>query len=158
MRRWSAIFAENCLRLLGISVLRDGNILRLGERSLEVAEACSGMRLLTGFIALGVIFAYLSARPLWERLILLCSTRPIAVFVNAVRVAVMGVAAHHGIEFLVEEGTPHASTSVVLFGVAAAILWCEYYLLSHLFVKPAGEAQAEPDGDGPDKGPAQQIG
>lgn len=60
------------------------------EPALDVAEACSGMRLLMAFLALGVAMAYLHERPWWQRLILLASTVPIAIFCNIVRVTVTG--------------------------------------------------------------------
>ena len=60
------------------------------EPSLDVAEACSGMRLLMAFMALGVAMAYLHYRPIWQRLILLVSTLPIAIFCNIVRVCITG--------------------------------------------------------------------
>jgi exosortase len=58
---------------------------------LDVAEACSGMRLLMAFVALGVAMAYLHDRPVWQRLVLLISTMPIAVLCNVVRVTVTGL-------------------------------------------------------------------
>ncbi|MBC8481528.1 MAG: exosortase/archaeosortase family protein [Planctomycetes bacterium] len=60
------------------------------EPALNVAEACSGMRLLMAFLALGVAMAYLHYRPLWQRLVLLASTVPIAILCNVVRVTVTG--------------------------------------------------------------------
>ena len=60
------------------------------EPALDVAEACSGMRLLMAFLALGVAMAYLHYRPMWQRLILLASTIPIAIFSNVVRVTITG--------------------------------------------------------------------
>lgn len=58
--------------------------------ALNVAEACSGMRLLMAFLALGVAMAYLHYRPIWQRAILLACTMPIAIFCNIVRVTVTG--------------------------------------------------------------------
>lgn len=58
---------------------------------LNVAEACSGMRLLQAFLALGVAMAYLEYRPIIHRLVLLCSTIPIAIFCNMLRVLVTGL-------------------------------------------------------------------
>lgn len=58
------------------------------EPGLDVAEACSGMRLLMAFLALGVAMAYLHYRPAWQRLVLLASTIPIALMCNVVRVVV----------------------------------------------------------------------
>ena len=60
------------------------------EPALNVAEACSGMRLLMAFLALGVAMAYLHYRPIWQRIILLISTIPIAILCNIVRVTVTG--------------------------------------------------------------------
>jgi len=57
---------------------------------LNVAEACSGMRLLMAFLALGVAMAYLHYRPAWQRIILLASTIPIAILCNIVRVTITG--------------------------------------------------------------------
>ncbi len=57
---------------------------------LNVAEACSGMRLLMAFLALGVAMAYLHYRPIWQRFILLASTIPIAILCNIVRVTTTG--------------------------------------------------------------------
>jgi exosortase len=70
-----------------IEVIYEGRQL---DPSLNVAEACSGMRLLMAFLALGVIMAYLHERPLRQRLVLLVSTIPIAIFCNIVRVTVTG--------------------------------------------------------------------
>jgi exosortase len=58
---------------------------------LNVAEACSGMRLLMAFFALGVAMAYLHYRPWWQRVVLLVSTVPIAILCNMVRVTVTGL-------------------------------------------------------------------
>lgn len=60
------------------------------EPPLNVAEACSGMRLLMAFLALGVAMAYIHYRPIWQRIILLASTIPIAIVCNIVRVTVTG--------------------------------------------------------------------
>jgi exosortase len=60
------------------------------EPGLDVAEACSGMRLLMAFLALGVAMAYLHYRPAWQRLVLLASTVPIAILCNIVRVTTTG--------------------------------------------------------------------
>ncbi|PKL50235.1 MAG: hypothetical protein CVV39_01750 [Planctomycetes bacterium HGW-Planctomycetes-1] len=60
------------------------------EPGLDVAEACSGMRLLMAFLALGVAMAYLHYRPIWQRLVLLASTVPIALLCNIARVTTTG--------------------------------------------------------------------
>jgi len=141
LRRFATIVSTTVIQGVGIPALREGNIIRLPSRTLEVAEACSGMRLLTGFIALGVAFAYLSRRPLWERALLVVSTIPIAILANAMRVTATAFLAHWGFNSLVD-GPPHAAASLVLFAFAAVALWVEYYVFSHLFV-PEGEAEED---------------
>jgi exosortase len=134
LRRFAAVVGTFVLSGLGIPVLREGNTIVLARRTLEVAEACSGMRFLTGFIALGVAFAYLCRRPLWERLVLVASSVPIAVLANAARVTAIALLAHWGHDSFVD-GPPHSATALVLFAFAAALLGLEYYVLSHLFIE-----------------------
>jgi exosortase len=76
---------EATLRGVVIDVIYRGQPL---EPSLQVAEACSGMRLLMAFVALGVAMAYLHWRPIWQRCILLLSTFPIAILCNVIRVII----------------------------------------------------------------------
>jgi exosortase len=97
MRQWAATVASGLLNLIPdleatangvvIDVFYKGQSL---EPALDVAEACSGMRLLLAFLALGVAMAYLHERPLWQRLVLVASTVPIAVLCNIVRVTITG--------------------------------------------------------------------
>ncbi|MHC4616618.1 MAG: exosortase/archaeosortase family protein [Planctomycetota bacterium] len=97
MRQWAASAATFLLNLVsGMEATASGvviDVIYKGQRlepSLNVAEACSGMRLLMAFVALGVAMAYLHYRPLWQRIVLLVSTIPIAIFCNMVRVTVTG--------------------------------------------------------------------
>ncbi len=97
MREVAAAVATALLNLVdGIQATASGVVIdvvykgvRL-EPALDVAEACSGMRLLMAFLALGVAMAYLHYRPVWQRMILLCSTIPIAVLSNVIRVTITG--------------------------------------------------------------------
>ncbi len=97
MRYLAAKVAAALLNLVGqMEAAASGvviNVIYKGQRlepPLNVAEACSGMRLLMAFLALGVAMAYLHYRPIWQRLVLLASTIPIAILCNIVRVTVTG--------------------------------------------------------------------
>ncbi|MHC4640604.1 MAG: exosortase/archaeosortase family protein [Planctomycetota bacterium] len=96
MRHLAAEIAATLLNLLsGLEATANGVIIDVIYRNqhlepLNVAEACSGMRLLMAFLALGVAMAYLHYRPTWQRIILLASTIPIAILCNIVRVTVTG--------------------------------------------------------------------
>jgi len=97
MRELAAKFAGVLLNIVnGLEASVHGVVIdvvykgRQLEPSLDVAEACSGMRLLMAFLALGVAMAYLHYRPIWQRVILLLSTIPIAIICNIVRVTITG--------------------------------------------------------------------
>jgi exosortase len=83
--------SSNGLELLGIPVLREGNVLVLPRYSLEVVEACSGIRSLMSLIALAVAYGYFAERRLWARIFLVTLMLPIAVSSNALRVVGAGV-------------------------------------------------------------------
>ena len=79
------------LQLLGVPVLRQGNILDLGVRQLQIVKACSGLRYILPLLALGVIFSYFFQRRLWKAGILLVSLVPVAIVANALRVTGMAL-------------------------------------------------------------------
>ncbi len=127
-------FAVNILYLLEIPALREGNIIHLANTQLFVAEACSGLRSLTALITLGVIFAYFFRKSTAERVIIVLSAIPIAILVNAFRVALTGVLTHH----LGEEaasGWIHQTEGLFTFGIAFLLLLLEAWLLSLLWPK-----------------------
>lgn len=71
-----------------LSFMRDGIWV---NEALNVAEACSGLRMLAAFVALGVAVAFLADRQGWQRIIMVTLTIPIAVMVNVGRVTVLGL-------------------------------------------------------------------
>lgn len=85
------------LNMVGLPTDLSGNVLAItrGDGSiipLEVAKACSGMRTVVAFYALGTAVAFLSCRLWWQRVALLLLAGPIAIFINVLRVASLGVA------------------------------------------------------------------
>jgi len=108
---------------------------------LNVEEACSGMRLMMAFVTLGVAMAYLGDRPLWQRVIMVASCLPIAVLCNAVRVTITGLLTITGhAEYA--QGTPHQLLGMVMLLIALGCFSLIGYVLSHLFVEAADEADA----------------
>ena len=79
------------MRLFGISVFLEGNVIDLGTYKLQVAEACSGLRYLFPLMTLGVIVAYLFRGRTWMRWCLFLSTIPITVLMNSLRIGVIGI-------------------------------------------------------------------
>jgi len=78
--------ASSLLQLIGVPVLRDGNVIQLPAMPLEVAEACSGIRSLMSLFTVAVIYGYFLERQSWRRTVLALSAVPIAVAANVVRI------------------------------------------------------------------------
>jgi exosortase len=83
--------AEIMLGLLSVPVYRDGNLLTLPSATLQVAEACSGLRSAVSLGGVGVLLAWATEPTFARRGLLVALTLPIAVFMNGLRVAATGV-------------------------------------------------------------------
>jgi exosortase len=87
--------ASTVMSATGVPVLCEGNRMTLpGGAQLFVAEACSGMRQLTGFLALTTAVAYLTPRPRWYRTTIVLAALPIALTANVARVVLTGYIMH----------------------------------------------------------------
>lgn len=84
------------LALCGVPVLRQGNILQLPSMTLEVAEACSGIRSLMSLFTLAVFYGFFFESSRWRRVGLVLATLPIAIAANAVRILVTGLGVQYG--------------------------------------------------------------
>ena len=84
---------ETAIRLAGIPVLREGNVLQLPSTSLEVVEACSGIRSLVSLVMVAVVLGYFAERRIGARVVIALSAVPIAILANALRVAGTGLTA-----------------------------------------------------------------
>jgi exosortase len=112
---------ESALELSNIPVLREGNVLILANTTLEVAEACSGIRSLVSLITLAIVFGYFSDPRPWVRTLIAVSAVPIAVVTNGARVAGTGIAAsHYGAA--AAEGFIHEFAGWLVFVAAFALL------------------------------------
>jgi exosortase len=112
---------ETVISFAGVPVLREGNILVLASTSLEVAEACSGIRSLMSLVTLAVVAAYFRGGTLAGGLALVALAPPIAVVANAARVAGTGIAAHL-VGPQAAEGFFHTFSGWLVFLVALALL------------------------------------
>jgi len=109
------------LVFFGYPVLREGNIIMLPNITLEVADACSGLRSLMSLIALSVAFAFLTQRGIWKKWVLIVSALPVAVITNILRVFGTGILAkHYG--SVAAEGFFHEFAGFMVFFVAMVIM------------------------------------
>ena len=105
------------------------------ETALDVAEACSGMRLLMAFLALGVAMAYLHERPMWQKIVLLLSTIPIAIVCNIVRVTVTAFI-HIFIGAQYAQGIYHDTLGLLMLPLAFGLYWAIAWFMEQLFIDP----------------------
>jgi exosortase len=115
---------------------------------LNVVEACSGMRLLMAFMALGVATAYLEDRPIWQRVVLVLLGIPVAIVCNVVRVSITGVM------YVLDkpqlgQGFMHDFTGILMLVPAFAMLWAVGWVLQGLFI--------EEDDDAPDHAERKEV-
>jgi exosortase len=76
------------LDVLGVVAARRGNVIYLNDDfPIGVAEACNGLRMLTAFLIIAAVLAFLVRRPTWQRVVLVVSSVPIAIFCNVVRIS-----------------------------------------------------------------------
>ncbi|MDG3007591.1 exosortase/archaeosortase family protein [Paludisphaera mucosa] len=114
--------ASGFMNATGVPVLCEGNRMTLpGGVQMFVAEACSGMRQLTGFLALAAAVAYLSRRPGWYRAVVVLSALPIALFANTTRVVATGYVMHY-LDPRYAEGAYHTLEGVLLMGMGLLLL------------------------------------
>ncbi len=129
MQLFSSYLTEHVVRLFGIPIFREGNVIHLAQTTLEVVAACSGLRSLVTMFALSGALAILSTMPTSKRLLLFASAVPIAIFANIFRLTAtaflatqMGSAAAQG--FL------HEMSGIVVFMLGLALLLLVNWLLS----------------------------
>jgi len=130
-------FATFWLELVQVPVLREGNVLILPNYSLEVVEACSGIRSLMTLITLAVAYGYLVEPRRWVRYSLVILMIPIAIVSNAIRIMGTGVLTYR-FGPKAAEGFFHEFSGWVIF-LAALILM----FVSHAILKRFGRSQEQ---------------
>jgi exosortase len=128
----AAKLATAFLELVGVPVLREGNVIGLAAMRLEVAEACSGIRSLLTLVTLSVIYGYLMETRIWVRVALIVSAVPIAVAANSFRIFGTGLLVQYW-DPDKAEGFYHALGGWVIFVVALIMLFAVHRIISFLW-------------------------
>ncbi len=132
-------FGEVALMAAGVPVLREGNVMTLADTTLEVAEACSGIRSLISLLTLAIVYGYFADPRPWMRVALALASVPVAIVANGVRVAGTGIAAHQfGPE--AAEGFFHTFSGWLVFLVAFALLFVVHRVAVLVFPRREGRA------------------
>ncbi|MCD6304137.1 MAG: exosortase/archaeosortase family protein [Planctomycetes bacterium] len=120
------------LEVFGVTVARHGNVMMLNNSTpLAVAEACSGLRMLTAFIVVSATMAFMVDRPRWQKITLLVSSVPIAIISNLVRLCITAVL------FLVTDSQVaekffHDFAGLTMMPLAVMLLFGELWLMNKL--------------------------
>jgi exosortase len=123
------------LQTLGFPAVADGNVVLIGEMPLNIAEACSGLRMLVIFFAMSTGLALVIRRPLWEKLVLVASSVPIALAVNIIRITATGIL-HETAGSEVAHAVFHDLAGWLMMPLALGFLWLELKLMTGLLLDP----------------------
>jgi exosortase len=102
-------------------ILREGNVLILPNTTLEVVEACSGIRSLMSLTTLAIGYGYLVEKSSLIRCLLAIGTVPVAVIANGTRVMVTALLSYY-VDPKAAEGLTHEFSGIVIFIVATLMM------------------------------------
>ena len=120
--------AEVMIGWMGIPVIRTGNLLELPSQTLNIVDACSGIRSLLSLTFLSLVYAYFMDKRVWMRWALLAATIPIAIGANAIRVALTGLLSEVNVELA--RGLFHEVEGYIVFVIALGALVGTHRLIS----------------------------
>jgi exosortase len=130
------------IQTLGIDAIREGNRIIVGDKHLGVVDACSGLRMLTIFVALSAAIVMLGRGDWAENVVILASSIPIALIVNAIRITITGVMYTFNPD--IAEKIFHDWAGYFMMPLALAMLYAEQQLLAWMFVAHDGAAGIVP--------------
>lgn len=133
------------MEAFGVRVSKQGNIMTLNQDTpLAVAEACSGLRMLTAFIIVSAFIAYMVKRSRLQKAVLLVSSIPVAVICNIVRIFVTALLIVH-VSTEVAEKFFHDFAGLVMMPVAVLLMFSELWLMKKLTLPESNQKQQKND-------------
>lgn len=138
LQTWATVSSTYVLQTVGVGAVRTGNVISVGKEGIpmEVETACSGLHMLTVFVALCVAVVLVVDFPIWQRIVIVISSMPIALAVNIMRITGTGIlftilpASQENLrEFF------HGGAGLAMPPLALVMLFLEYKILSNLFVE-----------------------
>ncbi len=123
------------LQTLGFPAIAEGNLIRIDETTIGVAEACSGLRMLVVFFAVSTAVSVVVNRTVWERGVIVASAVPIAILCNVVRITLTGVL-FETVGSAWAKLVFHDFAGWLMMILALVGLRAELWLLDHLLVAP----------------------
>jgi exosortase len=134
LQRVATLTATYTLQTLGFPTFAEGNVIHVNQAQIGVVEACSGLGMFLLFFALTTGVAILSPRNFLDKMLIVASAVPIAVFSNVTRITVTAfvyiVAGSHEADLVF-----HDLAGWLMMPLALAMLWIELWLLQRLLIK-----------------------
>lgn len=122
------------LEVFGVTVRQEGNVIILnGSVPLAVAEACSGLRMLTAFIVVAAAMAFMVKRPRWQLITLVATSIPIAIACNLARLCVTAVL-YLAADSETAERFFHDFAGLTMMPIAVFLLFGELWLMNKLVI------------------------
>lgn len=142
LQLWSSALGVGFLQTIEVTAFREGNVIDLGPVQLQVAEACSGIRYLFPLTTLALLCAYFFRDRMWKRVMLVLSALPLSVFVNGLRIGIVGLLVElYGPQ--AAEGFLHLFEGWVLFLATLGLLLLEMWILSKVHPLPEATRLSE---------------
>jgi exosortase len=138
LQRLAATVAVYVLQMTGVDAIHSGTKIIMATstgtwRTLNVEEACAGLRSLMAFVSVAAAIAFLSIRPLWQKAIIVISAVPIAIFCNVMRVSGQGLLDHYCSQQL-SEGFAHMFVGFVMLMPAFFLILLVGWILDNIFI------------------------
>lgn len=130
------------IQTLGVAATADGVVIQLAHHVLQVAEACSGLRMMMLFSAICVGAAFIVRKPLWEKLVMVASAVPIAIAANVLRIVLTGLLCELARQWpsLIDAETAekfmHDMAGLLMMPIGLGLLLAEMSILSKLLISP----------------------
>jgi len=131
----ATLAATFSLQTLGFPAVAEGNLIRIDETTIGVAEACSGLRMLVVFFAVSTAVAIAVDRVAWERGLIIASAVPIAILCNVIRITLTGVL-FETVGSAWAKLVFHDFAGWLMMFLALAALRVELWLLDRLLIEP----------------------
>lgn len=143
--------AEFGLAIIGFDVSRDGHTIHIFDNGrdvpVNVAEACSGMRMLVAFLALGVAMAWSGLETVWQRVLLVIAAIPTAIIINIFRVMTLGILATYDSGFVA--GDFHSMVGMLWLVPAFFIYLGVMWILKHIVVDEVDDEAQDAEDEQP---------
>jgi exosortase len=120
------------LQCLGQPAFAQGHVIAIGQHELEVAQACSGLRILVGTVALAFAYCVLIRRSWWKRIAIVLSTIPVALTANAMRIVATGLL-YQVVSFEAGQKFSHDVAGWIMIPLAALLFAAVLWYLNRLF-------------------------